>query len=50
MEGIEIYKYLKKLPGQRTGRIGYDPVDMLKTVLFAFAVKGYCSPVHPISS
>ena len=43
MEGIEINKYLKKLPEQRTGRIRYNPVDMLKTVLFAFADKGYCS-------
>ena len=43
MEGIEINKYLKKLPKQRTGRIRYNPVDMLKTVLFAFADKGYCS-------
>ena len=43
MEGIEIDKYLKKIPEHATGRIGYNPVDMLKTVLFAFADKGYCS-------
>ena len=43
MEGIEIDKYLKKIPEHATGRIGYNPVDMLKTVLFAFANKGYCS-------
>ena len=43
MEGIEISKYLKKIPKHITGRIRYNPVDMLKTVLFAFADKGYCS-------
>jgi len=43
MEGIEISKYLKTIPKHITGRIRYNPVDMLKTVLFAFADKGYCS-------
>ncbi|MCQ2511600.1 MAG: IS1182 family transposase [Lachnospiraceae bacterium] len=43
MEGIEISKYLKNIPAHVTGRIRYNPVDMLKTVLFAFADKGYCS-------
>ena len=43
MEGIEISKYLKNIPEHVTGRIRYNPVDMLKTVLFAFADKGYCS-------
>lgn len=43
MEGIDINKYLKKVPKHITGRIRYNPVDMLKTVLFAFADKGYCS-------
>ena len=43
MEGIEIDKYLKDIPKHVTGRIRYNPVNMLKTVLFAFADKGYCS-------
>ena len=43
MEGIEISKYLKDIPKHVTGRIRYNPVNMLKTVLFAFADKGYCS-------
>ena len=43
MEGLEISKYLKNIPEHVTGRIRYNPVDMLKTVLFAFADKGYCS-------
>ena len=43
MEGIEISKYLKAIPKHITGRNRYNPVDMLKTVLFAFAEKGYSS-------
>lgn len=43
MEGIDINKYLKGIPDYKVGRIRYNPVDMLKTVLFAFADKGYCS-------
>ena len=43
VEGIEISKYLKDIPKHVTGRLRYNPVNMLKTVLFAFADKGYCS-------
>ena len=43
MEGIDISKYLKNIPEYITGRNRYNPVDMLKTVLFAFADNGYCS-------
>ena len=43
MEGIDISKYLKSIPEYITGRNRYNPVDMLKTVLFAFAENGYCS-------
>ena len=43
MEGIEIEKYLKDIPEHETGRIRYNPVDMLKTVLFGFMEEGYCS-------
>lgn len=43
IEGIDINKYLKNILEHTAGRIRYNPVDMLKTVLFAFASKGYCS-------
>ncbi|XCP85980.1 transposase [Roseburia hominis] len=43
MEGIDLAKYLKKLPGHETGRIRYNPVNMLKTVLFGFMTQGYMS-------
>lgn len=47
MEGIEINKYLKDIPKHVTGRPKYNPVNMLKTVLFAFADRGYCSLREP---
>ncbi len=43
MEEIDIAKYLKKVPEHKTGRIRYNPVNMLKTVLFGFMTTGYCS-------
>lgn len=43
MEGIDLKKYLKVLPKHDTGRIRYNPVNMLKTVLFGFMTKGYMS-------
>ena len=43
MEGINLEKYLKNVPGHVTGRIGYNPVCMLKTVLFGFMTNGYIS-------
>ncbi len=43
MEGINVKKYLKNVPKHRTGRLRYDPVSMLKTVLFGFMTSGYCS-------
>ena len=39
MEGIDISKYLTDVLKNCTGRSRYNPVDMLKTVLFAFATK-----------
>ncbi|SHF47638.1 hypothetical protein SAMN02745158_03889, partial [Lactonifactor longoviformis DSM 17459] len=36
MEGIDLTKYLDKLPARETGRVRYNPVNMLKTVLFGF--------------
>lgn len=43
MEGIDISKYLKIVPKCATGRIRYNPVNMLKTVLFGFMSQGYIS-------
>ena len=43
MEGIELQKYLKKVPKHKVGRLRYNPVNMLKTVLFGFMDSGYCS-------
>lgn len=43
MEGIDLAKYLKKIPVHETGRIRYNPINMLKTVLFGFMTKGYIS-------
>lgn len=43
MGGIELEKYLKKIPEYHTGRPRYNPVSMLKTVLFGFMTNGYIS-------
>ncbi len=43
MEEIDLEKYLKTMPMHITGRIGYNPVSMLKTVLFGFMTNGYIS-------
>lgn len=43
MEGINLTKYLKCLPDYETGRIRYNPINMLKTVLFGFMTQGYMS-------
>ena len=40
MEEIEIAKYLKN-PATLVGRKGYNPVNMLKTILFGFMDKGF---------
>ena len=42
MEEIEIAKYLK-CTAAPVGRKGYNPVNMLKTILFGFMDKGYIS-------
>ena len=42
MEEIEITKYLK-VNTYRVGRKGYNPVNLLKTILFGFMDKGYIS-------
>lgn len=41
MEGINLEKYLNVIPEYQTGRIRYNPVNMLKTVLFGFMTNGY---------
>ncbi len=43
MEGIDLNKYLKEASEHCTGRIGYNQVNMLKTVLFGFTTNGYMS-------
>ena len=43
MGGIDLEKYLTNLPKHYTGRLRYDPVSMLKTVLFGFMTNGYIS-------
>ena len=43
MEGINLHKYLTNLQTHFLGRIRYNPVNMLKTVLFGFMDVGYIS-------
>ena len=43
MERINLNKYRRTMPKHLTGRIRYNPVNMLKTVLFGFMTNGYCS-------
>ena len=43
MEEVNLEQYLKNIPEHETGRIRYNPVNMLKTVLFGFMSSGYIS-------
>lgn len=43
MGGIDLEKYLKNIQKHYTGRLRYNPVSMLKTVLFGFMTNGYIS-------
>jgi len=43
MEEINLEKYLKNVPKHITGRFRYDPVSILKTILFGFMANGYIS-------
>lgn len=43
MEEVSLEKYLKNIPKHYTGRLRYNPVSMLKTVLFGFMTNGYIS-------
>ena len=43
MGEIELEKYLKSITKHYTGRLRYNPVSMLKTVLFGFMTNGYIS-------
>lgn len=46
MEGIDLSKYLKEIPEHKTGRIRYNPVNMLKTEIFGFMSQGYITKGH----
>ena len=51
MGGIDLEKYLKNIQKHYTGRLRYNPVSMLKTVLFGFMTNGYISSLrHPDKS
>jgi transposase len=43
MDEINLEKYLESIPRHYTGRLRYNPVSMLKTVLFGFMMNGYIS-------
>lgn len=43
LEEINLEKYLENIPKHYTGRFRYNPVSMLKTVLFGFMTNGYIS-------
>lgn len=43
MGGIDLNKYLQDITEYTTGRLRYNPVNMLKTVLFGFMTSGYYS-------
>ena len=43
MEEIDLEKYLKHVPKHTTGRIRYNPANMLKAILFGFMSNGYIS-------
>lgn len=47
MGGIDLNKYLTDIPEYTTGRLRYNPFNMLKTVLFGFMTSGYCSLREP---
>jgi transposase len=43
MKGVNLKKYLVSRRKDPRGRSGYNPITMLKVVLFAFQLKGYAS-------
>ena len=43
MEEIDLEKYLRNVPAHVTGRIRYNPISMLKTILFGFMTNRYIS-------
>ena len=45
--GIDLNKYLTDIPEYTTGRLRYNPVNMLKTVVFGFMTSCYCSLREP---
>ena len=43
MGEIDLEKYLKEITKHEVGRLRYNPVSMLKTILFGFMTNGYVS-------
>ena len=43
MGEIDLEKYLKEISKHEMGRLRYNPVSMLKTILFGFMTNGYVS-------
>uniref|UniRef100_UPI003A91A346 transposase n=1 Tax=Dialister hominis TaxID=2582419 RepID=UPI003A91A346 len=43
MEEIDLKKYIRYIPTRGAGRPRYNPVNMLKTIIYGFAEEGYCS-------
>ena len=43
MGEIDLENYLKEIPKHEVGRLRYNPVSMLKTILFGFMTNGYVS-------
>ena len=43
MEHIDLNKYIAEEKGSNAGRPKYDPIKLLKVILFAFMEYGYCS-------
>ena len=41
--GIDLNKYLTDISEYTAGRLRYNPVNILKTVLFGFMTSDYCS-------
>lgn len=43
MKGINLEKYIISSKHLGAGRIGYNPISLLKVILFAFTLRGYAS-------
>ena len=49
MEAIGVQKYLKGKV-KSTGRLGYNPINLLKTVLFAFSNRTTTTPLSKLKN